>query len=174
MAISKDFADYCCELLSGVGSPVAKRMFGGWGISVDGVTIAVIADLGKLGGSNQKLYLKVDEVTKVQFESAGGKRFEMASKDGKTMGMNYYTTPDETMESPGAMLPWARLAFRCALEARAEASKVVKVVSRATTKRISLPTCKEVLKASRLSMDEFDAAEDLYDKEEAERFLKLL
>jgi DNA transformation protein len=120
MTISKDFADYCCELLSGVGSPVAKRMFGGWGISVDGVTIAVIADLGKLGGSNQKLYLKVDDVTKVQFEAAGGKRFEMESKDGKPMGMNYFTTPDETMESPDAMLPWARLALRVALDAKAK------------------------------------------------------
>jgi DNA transformation protein and related proteins len=120
MAISKDFADYCCELLSGVGTPTPKRMFGGWGISVDGVTIAVIADLGKLGGSNQKLYLKVDDVTKKQFEAAGGKRFEMESKDSKPMGMNYFTTPDETMESPDAMLPWARLALHVALEAKAK------------------------------------------------------
>jgi DNA transformation protein len=121
MAISKDFADYCCELLSGVGTPTPKRMFGGWGISVDGVTIAVIADLSKLGGSNQKLYLKVDDVTKLQFEAAGGKRFEMASKKGKPMGMNYFTTPDETMESPDAMLPWARLALNAALDAKAKA-----------------------------------------------------
>jgi len=121
MAVSKDFADYCCELLSGVGSPVAKRMFGGWGIYVDGVTIAVIADLTKLGGANEKLYLKVDEVTKKQFAAVGGKRFEMASKDGKTMGMNYFTTPDETMESPDAMLPWARLALNAALDAKAKA-----------------------------------------------------
>ncbi len=121
MAISKDFADYCCELLSGVGNPVAKRMFGGWGISVDGVTMAVIADLGKLGGSNQKLYLKVDDITRAQFEAAGGKRFEMISKDGKPMGMNYFTTPDETIESPDAMLPWARLALRVALDGKAKA-----------------------------------------------------
>ena len=135
MAISKDFADYCCELLSGVGTPVPKRMFGGWGISVDGVTIAVIADLGKLGGSNQKLYLKVDDVTKVQFEAAGGKRFEMASKEGKPMGMNYFTTPDETMESPDAMLPWARLALRVALDAKAKAKpKVAKAASKTKTK----------------------------------------
>ena len=120
MTVSKDFADYCCELLSGVGSPVAKRMFGGWGISVDGVTIAVIADLTKLGGSNEKLYLKVDDATKKQFEAAGGKRFEMVSK-GKVMGMNYYTTPDETMESANAMLPWARLALNAALDAKAKA-----------------------------------------------------
>lgn len=126
MAISRDFADYCCELLSGVGTPVPKRMFGGWGISVDGVTIAVIADLGKLGGSNQKLYLKVDDLTKAQFEAAGGKRFEMLSKDGKTMGMNYFTPPDETMESPDAMLPWARLALNAALDAKAKAKPRVK------------------------------------------------
>ena len=138
MAISKDFADYCCELLNGVGSPVAKRMFGGWGISVDGVTIAIIADLTPKGtGSNEKLYLKVDDVTKKQFEAAGGKRFEMESKDGKPMGMNYFTTPDETMESPDAMLPWARLALNVALDAKAKAkpksrTKVIKSVKVST------------------------------------------
>ena len=121
MSVSKEFADYCCELLSGVGSPVAKRMFGGWGISVDGVTIAVIADLTKLGGANEKLYLKVDDVTKAQFEAAGGKRFEMESKDGKPTVINYFTTPDETMESSDAMLPWARLALNVALDAKAKA-----------------------------------------------------
>ena len=139
MAISKDFADYCCELLSGVGTPVPKRMFGGWGISVDGVTIAVIADLGKLGGSNQKLYLKVDDMTKAQFEAAGGKRFEMASKDGKPMGMNYYTTPDETMESPDAMLQWARLALNAALDANAKAKPRVKAKPRTKVKPMSKP-----------------------------------
>jgi DNA transformation protein and related proteins len=138
MAISKDFADYCCELLAGVGSPVAKRMFGGWGISVDGVTIAVIADLTQLGGANEKLYLKVDEVTKTQFEAAGGQRFEMESK-GKSMGMNYYTTPDETMESPDAMLPWARMALNAALDAKLNAKakakpKAIKVATKTKTK----------------------------------------
>ena len=123
MAISKDFADYCCELLSGVGSPVAKRMFGGWGISVEGLTIAVIADLTHLGGANVKLYLKVDDSTKAQFEAAGGQRFEMASKDGKPMGMNYYTVPDDAMESPDAMLPWARLALSSAVAAKPKVKK---------------------------------------------------
>jgi DNA transformation protein and related proteins len=139
MAISKDFADYCCELLSGVGRPAAKRMFGGWGIYVDGVTIAVIADLTKLGGANEKLYLKVDDVTKVQFEAAGGKRFEMASKNGKLMGMNYFTTPDETMESPDAMLPWARLALSVALEAK------TKLKAKAKAKAKSKPSAGKVI-----------------------------
>jgi DNA transformation protein and related proteins len=138
MAISKDFADYCCELLSGVGTPVPKRMFGGWGISVDGVTMAVIADLSKLGNmqgeASEKLYLKVDETTKAQFEAAGGVRFEMETKDGKTMGMNYYTTPDDTMESPDAMRPWARLALQVALEAKAISTAKAKPKVAKTTK----------------------------------------
>ena len=134
MSVSKDFADYCCELLSGVGKPTAKRMFGGWGISVDGATIAVIADLIKSGGANEKLYLKVNDESKAQFVAAGGLRFEMESKDGKLMGMNYYTTPDETMESPDAMLPWARLALRCALEAKATAKPKVKTSAKPIAK----------------------------------------
>lgn len=137
MAISKDFADYCCELLSGVGVPTAKRMFGGWGIYVDGVTIAVIADLTKLGGANEKLYLKVDDMTKARFEAAGGKRFEMESKDGKPMGMNYYTTPDETMESPDAMQPWARLALSCALEAKAKVKPKAAKLTAKTSRKVA-------------------------------------
>ena len=50
-----DFAQYCCELLSSAGTCYAKRMYDGWGISTDGLTIAIIADLG----DGDKLWLKV-------------------------------------------------------------------------------------------------------------------
>lgn len=40
--------------------------------------------------------------------------------------MNYYTTPDETMESSDAMLPWARLALNAALDAKAKAKPMSK------------------------------------------------
>ncbi len=126
MAISKDFADYCCELLSGVGNPVAKRMFGGWGISVDGMSVAWLLDLSDKGtGSNEKLYLKASNETRAQYEAAGCQRFVYDVK-GVPKSVNYYTTPDEAMESPDAMLPWARLAFRCALEAKAKAKPKAK------------------------------------------------
>ncbi len=49
MVVSKDFADYCCELLSGVGKPTAKCMFGSWGISVEGMSIAWLLDLSDKG-----------------------------------------------------------------------------------------------------------------------------
>ena len=112
-SISRAFADYCCELLAPAGPCVARRMFGGWGISTDGLSLAIIADLG--GG--ERLYLKASDDTRPQFEAAHCLRFVYEAK-GKSMGMNYYSAPDEAMESPQAMQPWARLALECALKAR--------------------------------------------------------
>ena len=113
-----DFAQYCCELLASAGPCTAKRMFGGWGISTDGLTIAIIADLG----DGEKLWLKASEDDIPQWEAAGGKRFTYAStKDGETVsrGMNYYSAPEEAMDAPHAMAPWARLALQAAVSAKA-------------------------------------------------------
>lgn len=114
------FAHYCCELLASAGPCVAKRMFGGWGISIDGLTLAIVADLG--GG--EKLWLKASDDTRTQWEAAGCARFTYTStKDGQPVarGMNYYSAPEEAMDSPHAMAPWARLALDAALAARAPA-----------------------------------------------------
>ena len=115
MAANRDFADYCCELLASVGPCVPKRMFGGWGISTDGLTIAIIADLG----SGEKLWLKADDDTRSQMEAAGCERFTYAStKRGEPVSrsMNYYSAPEDALESPHAMAPWARMALNCAMK----------------------------------------------------------
>ena len=116
MTAHRDFAAYCCELLASVGPCTAKRMFGGWGISVDGMTIALIADLG----AGDKLWLKANDETRARFESAGGARFTYPmTRNGVSAprGMNYYSAPEEAMDSPDAMRPWARLALDCAMSA---------------------------------------------------------
>ncbi len=113
-AVSREFADYCCELLASAGPCVARRMFGGWGISTSGLTLALIADLG--GG--ERLWLKASDETRPHYEAAGCERFVYQAK-GKAMGMNYYSAPEEAMESPQFMQPWARLALACALKAKA-------------------------------------------------------
>jgi DNA transformation protein len=106
------FANYCCELLASVGPCIAKRMFGGWGISTDGLTIAIVADLG----SGDTLWLKADESSIARFEGEGCVRFTYSTK-GQTRGMNYYSAPADAMESPALMTPWARLALQAALAA---------------------------------------------------------
>lgn len=103
------FALHACELLSGVGPCVPRRMFGGWGISTDGMNIAIIAW--------DTLFLKSNADTEPQWLVAGGRPFIYEAK-GKAMKLNYHTPPDEALESPSLMLPWARLALQAAVAAR--------------------------------------------------------
>lgn len=110
----KDFANYCCELLSSAGPCVAKRMFGGYGISTDGLTIAIIADLG----AGEKLWLKGDSSTRGQYEAAGCALFIYDMK-GTPKSMNYFSAPEAAMDAPDTMRPWAALAHSCALRAHA-------------------------------------------------------
>lgn len=107
------FAHYCCDLLASVGPCLAKRMFGGYGISTEGLTLAILADLG----AGDVLWLKACDTSQATFEATGCQRFTYAAK-GKTMQMNYYSAPDEAMESAQLMAPWARLALEAALKAR--------------------------------------------------------
>ena len=108
-----EFAQYCCDLLIAAGPCVARRMFGGYGISTDGLTLALLADLG----AGEKLWLKADEASRPLFEAAGCERFVYQTKN-KLMSMNYYSAPEDAMESPSLMAAWARLALEAALKAR--------------------------------------------------------
>ncbi|WP_457282476.1 TfoX/Sxy family protein [Polaromonas sp. P5_D5] len=144
MASSRnDFATYCCELLSGVGPCTARRMFGGFGISTSGLTLALVADLG--GG--EKLWLKADAETRSLYEAHGCERFtyEM-TRNGVSAphSLNYYAAPEEAMESPAVMLEWARVALECALKARAaKATKAPKTAkARKTPKAPATRTAK--------------------------------
>lgn len=104
-------------------------MFGGWGLSTEGLTVAIIADLG----SGQKLWLKADDGTRGSFEAARCERFTYSSTQGSeavTRGMNYYSAPEEAMDSPDAMAPWARMALASAVAARMAPAK------RAAAKRV--------------------------------------
>ncbi len=118
MPTNTDLANYCCDLLRSAGPCVAKRMFGGYGISTDGLTIAILTDLG----DGEKLWLKGDESTRSHYEAAGCRIFSYAAK-GEPRFMNYFSSPEEAMDSPEAMRPWAALALECALRARAEKQK---------------------------------------------------
>jgi DNA transformation protein and related proteins len=121
-----DFADHCCELLGSLGAVEAKRMFLGWGLSVEGLTVAVIA--------YDTLYLKAHADTLPQFAAAGCRVFEHESK-GVTRRMQYYTAPEGALESRIAMQPWAALALQAALAARKPARATRLRPATATTRK---------------------------------------
>ena len=114
---NNDFADYCCELLASVGPVVAKRMFGSWGLSLDGLMIAIVSDRG----AGEKLWLKANNETRGRFEAARCERFSYTTHKGDepvARDMNYYSAPEDAMDSVHAMAPWARLALDGAMAAR--------------------------------------------------------
>ena len=118
MPTPRDFADFCCELLSSLGRVQAKRMFGGWGLSVEGMTVAIVADLG----DGDTLWLKADDLSRADFEAAGCKRFSYPMRRGgetRMQSMNYYSAPEDAMDSAHAMAAWARLALQSAVAAHA-------------------------------------------------------
>ena len=137
---SNAFASYCCELLSTAGPCVAKRMFGGYGISTDGLTIALVSDLGH----GEKLWLKASPDTRATFEAAGCERFGYTAK-GESRSLGYYTAPDAAMESIEEMAPWARMALEAALAARSAKSKP-KPKSKTTTASKKKPAVKATAK----------------------------
>jgi len=130
----REFANHCCELLASVGPCVARPMFGGWGIATDGLTLAIIADLGE----GERLYLKTDADTRARFEAAGCQQFIYTAK-GKPMAMNYYTAPEEAMDAAHAMAPWARLALESALKARKPIAKRSSSASKSKAKPATRP-----------------------------------
>ena len=118
-----EFTTHCLELLAPLGAPRAKRMFGGHGIYVDELFLALI-----LG---ERLYLKTDLQTRPRFEAAGCQPFTYEAK-GKVQTISYFTAPDDAMESPALMQPWARLALEAALRARAAKPASARASAKAT------------------------------------------
>lgn len=101
------FTLHCLELLAALGSPRARAMFGGVGLYVDELFIALIAD--------ERLYLKAGEAQRPAFEAAGCTPFRYTTRDGREMSMGYWSAPESALESPQAMRPWATLARQAAL-----------------------------------------------------------
>ena len=104
--MNDDFLAYVHELFSGLGAVSTRAMFGGHGVYHDGMFIALVID--------DAIHLKVDEQTRAIFEAAGCRPFEYPLR-GKRLTMSYWSVPASAMDSPQAMLPWARLAWEAAL-----------------------------------------------------------
>lgn len=109
--MSDDFVDYVMELFGPFGTVAVRRMFGGHGVYLDGLMFAIL--------SEDTLYLKSDEMNRVEFEQAGCEIFSYARK-GKRATLNFFRAPEDAMESPELMLPWARTAYAASLRANAK------------------------------------------------------
>jgi DNA transformation protein len=129
MRTSSEFEGHCLDLFSGLGGVECRAMFGGHAFFVGPAMLAI-------GDADEwKLWLKVDDATRAQFEAAGGMAFVYTSRGGKTVTMSFVTPPDAAMEDAEAMLPWARLALEAAERAAAKRRPKAKPKPRAAPRR---------------------------------------
>lgn len=114
MPSTNEFASHCAELLAPAGSVRVRRMFGGHGLYLDDLFVAIV--------TGEALYLKADSQTAAAFEKAGGTRFAYRAQ-GRSVSLQFWSPPAEAMESPRLMQPWVRLAAQAALRSRGHARR---------------------------------------------------
>ena len=114
--------DFLIDLFADFGPVTIRRMFSGFGISVDGVNFALALRAG--------LYFRADETTIPQFEAEGSKPFQYQTR-AKTVTVNsYWQLPARLFDDSEDLSVWARAALaaaQCAaLRKRSKARKAAK------------------------------------------------
>ncbi|MGZ3332508.1 MAG: TfoX/Sxy family protein [Gemmatimonadaceae bacterium] len=105
MAVSSSFRVLVLDQLSRAMPRIrARSMFGGVGIYSGEIFFALISD--------DTLYFKVDDSTRPDFVALGMGPFRPFGDDGGTM--QYYQLPEDLLEDPDALRPWAEKAVAIA------------------------------------------------------------
>ena len=98
-AFPDDYLYYVLEQLDEVGEVNVRRMFGGYGLYLDGAFFAIIS-------RDNVLYFKVDASTQADYEALGMQQFTP---------LHYYEVPVEVLEDRAQLAIWARKAYDVAL-----------------------------------------------------------
>jgi DNA transformation protein len=108
MPSTSEFRDWVLEQLRSAGPVTARSMFGGFGLYMDGIFFALIA--------NDVLYFKVDDSNRPDFEAAGSGPFR-PYEDERTM--QYFEVPADVLEDGSALTTWSLRAVDVARRAKA-------------------------------------------------------
>jgi DNA transformation protein and related proteins len=103
--------DFLSELFSDFGPVTLRRMFSGFGISVDGTNFALALRAG--------LYFRADEQTIPQFQAEGSKPFQYQQRStAKVVTVNsYWELPARLFDDQEELAGWARAALAAAQRA---------------------------------------------------------
>ena len=116
MAASPQFKAFLEELLEPLGPVVFKRLFGGEGLSLGGVTFAFIM--------GQSLYLRVDDDSRPAYEDAGAEPFAYDTKSKRVTVRSFFAAPEDLYDDADQFRDWAQAALAAAqAAARAKAAK---------------------------------------------------
>ncbi len=114
---------FLVDELAPLGPVAVRRMFGGGGVFIDGLMLALISD--------DRLYFKVDDVLRPRFEAAGLQPFVYARKTGKPVVMSFWQAPEDVFDDADALRDWASYALAAARRAQKTAPRRTKARSSA-------------------------------------------
>jgi DNA transformation protein len=99
------------DLFQSVGPVAIRRMFGGKGIYLDGMIIAIYL--------RDELMLKGDRQAAPLYEAAGSHQWTYTNrKSGKPVSMPYWPIPSEAFDDPDEAAKWVRIAVQAAMRSR--------------------------------------------------------
>ncbi len=107
MAVSPSYREFVLEQLGQITPVTSRSMFGGVGIYAQGLFFALIAE--------NRLYFKVDDFTRPDFEQRGMEAFRPFGEDS---AMGYYEVPAEVVEDLNHLGPWTKKAIDVAAAAK--------------------------------------------------------
>ena len=114
MAPSASHLNHLKDLFAPFGDISIRKMFGGAGIYCDGMIFAIADD--------DDVWLKVDDVSRTEFEDAGLNPFEV-EMNGKKGTMSYYKPPDDIYDDEDALRRWTGLALAAAARSKKPVKK---------------------------------------------------
>ena len=106
MALKPEFRDFLLELFEPFGPIVIKPMFGFVGLYAGEIFFGVVAD--------ERVYLKADEKTRVDFEAEGKSHLTIHLRSGDIGATSYYEIPDRLYDDPKELALWSRKAVEIA------------------------------------------------------------
>ena len=101
--------DFLHELFAPFGAIDIKRMFGGFALSADGLTFAIVA--------RDALYFKADDETIPGFEREGCAPFQYEMNGVMRVMKSFWRMPERLYDDPDEVADWARAALTAARRA---------------------------------------------------------
>ena len=112
MAARSELLDHIVDQLAPLGDARGRRMFGGYGVYLDGLIIGLIAF--------DSIFLKVDDQNRPDFEAAGASPFSYDTKNGTITVTAYWEVPADVLDDSDQLRTWALKALAVSRRAGAK------------------------------------------------------
>jgi DNA transformation protein and related proteins len=106
MVASDSFAEFLREQLAPLGRLTMRRMFGKTGVFCDRLMFAMVTD--------DTLYFRVDDHNRAVFKEAKSDPPLNYEKQGRTIDLSFWRTPERLLDEPDELLTWAQAALAAA------------------------------------------------------------